>query len=103
MQFHRSFDRFPGRMPSLHVAGIESGVAQRLGGFATDVEAVDAEDDHGLRLGQVAHPVAAASGIAPEGGVHDFLAAPFEELGAGEGALDRVPPVETLPSPSCRD
>src|SRR4051794_4204020 len=72
-QLDGAFDRLPGEVSPKHVPGVEAGLAQGRGGLAPDMEAIDAERDHGLGFREFADPVFDALRIAPNGAFHDFL------------------------------
>ena len=70
---HVALDRLPPIVSAGHVAGVEPGLAQGDRGLSAHVEAVDAEGDDRGALGQLAHPLLDAIGIAPDRAGQDVV------------------------------
>src|SRR5438046_3219118 len=94
MRLRCTTDRLPAGMAAFHVLRVEAGLAQRNGGATSDMKSVDAEDDHGVGLRQLAHPFLHPLRVAPRGAVDDVLRARDVVPGTRVDELDRLSGLE---------
>src|SRR5580765_2941675 len=75
VQLDRASDRFPRRVPALHVLRVKSRLAQCDCRLASDVKSVRTKHHDGVGFRQPSDPVLDALGITPDGAIHNVLLA----------------------------